>query len=66
MILTHKQNSSNQIVVPAERQFPQIFSAATRKLQNTDIKLIEAPPIVSRLATQFKQTKNEYEKVQRK
>ena len=41
MIITHKQNSSNQIVVPAERQCPQIFSAVTRKLQNTDIKLIE-------------------------
>lgn len=47
MIITHKQNSSNQIVVPAERQFPQIFSAVTRKSQNTDIELIEISPAVS-------------------
>ena len=47
MIVTHKQNSSNQIVVPLARQCTQILSAVTRKLQNTDIKLIEIFPAVS-------------------
>jgi len=52
-----------QIVGTVSRQFHLIFSVVTIKLQNTDIKLVEASPIVPPLATQFKRTKNGYEKL---
>lgn len=47
MTHTHLENSTNQIVVTVERQFDLIFSAVSRKLQSTDIKLLGIFPAVS-------------------
>lgn len=47
MTQTHLKNSTNQIVVTVERLLHLIFSAVSRKLQSTDIKLLEIFPAVS-------------------